>query len=88
MDMSDRKTWKRYGGAAGLVASGLVAGGVLAGTLSANAAEDTTAGTEGSTGSSAEDTRPQRPVEETLTGDVRSGEQPTDGTAGEGETTR
>jgi hypothetical protein len=72
MDMSDTRTWKRYGGAAGRVASGLVAGGVLAGTLTATAAEDTTAGTAGSTSRSAEDTRPERPVEEALTGDVAS----------------
>ena len=65
--MSDTRTWKRYGGALGLVAGGLVAGGVLAGTVTAGAAEDT-AGTEGST--SAEETRPGRGDEEPLTGDV------------------
>ncbi len=70
--MSDTRTWKRYGGAAGLVASGLIAGGVLAGTLTANAAEDTTGGTGSDTSRSAEDTRPDRPVEEALTGDVQS----------------
>ena len=69
--MSDTRTWKRYGSAAGLFASGLIAGGVLAGTLSANAAEDPAAG-EGSTSQSAGDTRPGRPVEEALTGDVQA----------------
>jgi hypothetical protein len=33
----DSRSWKRYGTAAGLVASGAVAGGILAATLSANA---------------------------------------------------
>ncbi|WP_448613246.1 hypothetical protein [Modestobacter sp. URMC 112] len=68
--MSDTKTWKRYGGALGLVAGGLVAGGVLAGTVTAGAAEDTSGGTDSST--SAEDPRPGRGDEEALTGDVRT----------------
>ena len=67
------KTWKRYGGAAGLVAGGLVAGGVLAGTFTASAAEDTTTGPESSTSQSAEDpARPERGSEELLTGDVKT----------------
>ena len=66
--MSDTRTWKRYGGALGLVAGGLVAGAVLAGTVTAGAAEDTTAGTGSST--SAGDSRPGRGDEEALTGDV------------------
>ena len=34
--MAITKTWKRWGGGAGLVAAGLVAGGVLAGTVGAS----------------------------------------------------
>ena len=68
--MSDRKPWRRYGGALGLVATGLVAGGVLAGTVTAGAVEDTTSGAESSTTRSAEDSRPSRGDEEPLTGDV------------------
>lgn len=56
-----------------LVASGLLAGGILAGTLSANAQDDTTSATPG-TSASAEDgvdqSRSQRPDEELLTGDI------------------
>jgi hypothetical protein len=62
--MSSRKPWIRFGGAAGLVAGGLIAGGVLAGTLTANAAEDTTAGTGSSTSQVAD--------EELLTGDTKT----------------
>jgi hypothetical protein len=71
--MLNSRPWKRYGAAAGLVASGIVAGGILAGTLSASAADETTT----STGSSTSDTtvdpsQPQRSDETLLTGDTRS----------------
>ena len=62
--MTSRTPWIRFGGAAGLVASGLIAGGVLAGTLTANAAEDTTAGPGSSTS--------QVAGEELLTGDTKT----------------
>jgi hypothetical protein len=66
----NRTPWKRYGAAAGLVATGLVAGGILAGTLSASADEGTTS-TDGSTGRSSTDpSQPQRSDEELLTGDT------------------
>jgi hypothetical protein len=62
--MSSTKPWRRFGGAAGLVASGLIAGGVLAGTFTASAAEDTPA-----TGS---DSSVSQSAEELLTGDVKT----------------
>jgi hypothetical protein len=62
--MSSTKPWKRFGGAAGLVASGLIAGGVLAGTFTASAAEDTPA-----TGN---DSSVSQSAEEPLTGDVKT----------------
>ena len=66
----DSRTWKRAGGAAGLVASGLIVGGVLAGTLSASAEENPPGS---STEESAVDpSQPQRPDEELLTGDPRT----------------
>src|SRR4051794_41746953 len=43
--MAITKTWKRWGGGAGLVAAGLITGGVLAGTVSASAEEAGTTGT-------------------------------------------
>jgi hypothetical protein len=64
--------WKRYGAAAGLVASGVVAGGILAGTLSASADTGTTA-TDSSTSETAGDpSQPQRPDEQLLTGDTKA----------------
>jgi hypothetical protein len=64
--------WKRYGAAAGLVASGVVAGGILAGTLSASADTGTTA-TDSSTSETAGDpSQPQRPGEQLLTGDTKA----------------
>jgi hypothetical protein len=66
------KPWKRYGAAAGLVASGVVAGAILAGTLSASADTGTTS-TDSSTSEPAGDpSQPQRSDEELLTGDTKS----------------
>jgi hypothetical protein len=66
------RPWKRYGMAAGLVASGVVAGGVLAATVSAGAADGTTA-TDSSTSQTDRDpSQPRRPDEELLTGDTKS----------------
>jgi hypothetical protein len=59
--MSSGKRWKRFGGAAGLVAGGLIAGGVLAGAVTASAAEDT--GGDSST---------SQVAEELLTGETKS----------------
>ena len=81
--MTDTKL-KRWGGAAGLVASGLLAGGLLAGTLSANAATSDSSSTTSSSSASAEqqpsagsgdpgavdESKSQRPDEELLTGDT------------------
>ncbi|WP_448624169.1 hypothetical protein [Geodermatophilus sp. URMC 64] len=70
--MGNTKKWRRWGGAAGLVAGGVVAGGILAGTLSASADEGTTT-TQGSTSQSAVDpSQPQRSDEQLLTGDTRT----------------
>ena len=69
------RPWKRYGMAAGLVASGVVAGGILAGTLSANAADSTTSATATDSSTSRTDvdpSQPQRSDEKLLTGDTRS----------------
>jgi uncharacterized membrane protein YkoI len=57
--MAMTKTWKRWGGGAGLVAAGLITGGVLAGTISASAEEADT-----SVSASAD--------EQTLTGDTKT----------------
>ncbi|MCW2636716.1 MAG: exported protein of unknown function [Blastococcus sp.] len=73
--MNTTQPWKRFGGAAGLVAGGLIAGGVLAGTLTANAATDSaaTTATDSSTSQSAVDpSQPQRSDEKLLTGDTLS----------------
>jgi hypothetical protein len=73
--MNSTQPWKRFGGAAGLVATGLLAGGVLAGTLTAGAATDSAAstGTDSSTSRSAVDpSQPQRSDEELLTGDTKT----------------
>jgi hypothetical protein len=71
--MSSMKTWQRWTGGAGLVAAGVVAGGILAGTLSANAAEDATTTTGGSSSESTVDpSQPQRSDEQLLTGDTKS----------------
>jgi hypothetical protein len=71
-NMDSKKSWRRYGGAAGLVAAGVVAGGVLAGTLTASADDSTTGtGTDSSTTrSSGDPSQPQRSDEELLTGDT------------------
>jgi hypothetical protein len=60
--MASTKTWKRWGGGAGLVAAGLITGGVLAGTVSASAEEATTTGTSASTSAD----------EQPLTGDTKT----------------
>ena len=60
--MASTKTWKRWGGGAGLVAAGLITGGVLAGTISASAEE---AGTTGTSLSASADEQP-------LTGDTKT----------------
>ena len=60
--MTITKTWKRWGGGAGLVAAGLITGGVLAGTISASAEE---AGTTGTSVSGSAD-------EQSLTGDTKT----------------
>jgi hypothetical protein len=70
--MDSKKSWRRYGGAAGLVAAGVVAGGVLAGTLTASA-DDSTTGTgtnRSTTQSSGDPSQPRRSDEELLTGDT------------------
>ena len=71
------KNWRRFGGAAGLIASGVVAGGILAGTFSASAA--TTAASPSSTSSTSstaapnsDPSQPQRSDEKLLTGDTKS----------------
>jgi hypothetical protein len=66
----NKTPWKRYGAAAGLVATGLVAGGILAGTLSASADEGTTSTDGPSSQSSADPSQPQRSGEELLTGET------------------
>jgi hypothetical protein len=67
----DSKAFKRWGGAAGLVATGLVAGGILAGTMTASADETTpSAGT--SSQSAVDPSRPQRSDEQLLTGDTKT----------------
>ena len=60
--MASTKTWKRWGGGAGLVTAGLITGGVLAGTLSASAQE------VGTTGSSVSASSGEQP----LTGDTKT----------------
>jgi hypothetical protein len=66
------KPWKRYGAAAGLVASGVVAGAILAGTLSASADEGTTTTDSSTSRSDVDPSQPQRSDEELLTGDTKS----------------
>src|SRR4051794_8638590 len=69
--MENTKKWRRWSGAAGLVATGAVAGGILAGTLGASAAETTT--TDSSTSPSTVDpSQPQRSDEQLLTGDTKT----------------
>ena len=63
---------KRYGAAAGLVATGLVAGGILAGTLSASADEGRTSADSSTGRTDADRSQPQRSDEELLTGDIKS----------------
>ena len=60
--MASTKTWKRWGGGAGLVAAGLITGGVLAGTVSASAEEADTTGTSASASAD----------EQPLTGDTKT----------------
>jgi hypothetical protein len=76
--MANKKTWGRFGGAAGLIATGAIAGGILAGTLSASADTGTStstaaAGSSSSTSQSAPDpSQPQRSDEKLLTGDTKT----------------
>ena len=71
--MTRTRSWKKTGGAVGLVASGVVAGGILAGTLAANAADDDAPMPDSGTSEPAGDpSRPQRSDEELLTGDTKT----------------
>lgn len=67
---------RRFGGAAGLIASGVVAGGILAGTFSASAATTSApaAASTSSTSSTAtvDQSQPQRSDEKLLTGDTKA----------------
>src|SRR5687768_3185070 len=66
------RPWKRYGAAAGLVASGVVAGAILAATVSASADDETTATGSSTSQSAGDPSQPQRSDEELLTGDTKS----------------
>ena len=70
------KSWRRFGGAAGLITSGVVAGGILAGTFSASAATTTAPATASSSSTSAtataDQSQPQRSDEKLLTGDTKA----------------
>jgi hypothetical protein len=68
------KNWRRYGGAAGLIASGVVAGGILAGTFSASAATTATpaAGSGSSPAATVDQSQPQRSDEKLLTGATKA----------------
>jgi hypothetical protein len=68
--MDSKKSWRRYGGAAGLVAAGVIAGGVLAGTLTASADDSSTSTATDSSTSQGDPSQPQRSDEELLTGDT------------------
>ena len=68
--MSNRKPWKKIGGAVGLVAAGAIAGGIVAGTVSASADQGT--GADRSTSPSVDPSQPQRSDEELLTGDTKT----------------
>ncbi len=86
MESTDRRrAWRRWGGAAALVAAGLLAGGVLAGTLTASAASRATsaanlyaatapAAAPGAApgGGAVDESKSQRPDEHLLTGDTAS----------------
>lgn len=68
--MPDKTNWRRWGGAAALVASGVLAGAILTGTLSATAEDSPT---ETATTTDAVDpSQPQRADEELLTGDTKT----------------
>jgi hypothetical protein len=73
---SQPKKWRRFGGAAGLIASGVVAGGILAGTFSASAATTTAPAASSSSSTSAtatvDQSQPQRSDEKLLTGDTKA----------------
>jgi Na+/alanine symporter len=74
-DMENKpRNWRRFGGAAGLIASGVVAGGILAGTFSASAATTTApaASSSSSTSATADQSQPQRSDEKLLTGDTKA----------------
>jgi hypothetical protein len=70
------KRWRRFGGAAGLIAGGVVAGGILAGTFSASAATTTAPAPASSSSTSAtasaDQSQPQRSDEKLLTGDTKA----------------
>ena len=70
------KNWRRFGGAAGLIASGVVAGGILAGTFSASAATTATPAASSSSSTSstatADQSQPQRSDEKLLTGNTKA----------------
>jgi hypothetical protein len=68
--MSKPRSWKRIGGAVGLVAAGAIAGGIIAGTVSAGAEEPGGGGS--SAGASVDPSQPQRSDEELLTGDTKA----------------
>ena len=68
--MSNRKPWKKIGGAVGLLAAGAIAGGIVAGTVSASADEGN--GADSSTSASVDPSQPQRSDEELLTGDTKT----------------
>jgi hypothetical protein len=69
------KNWRRFGRAAGLIASGVVAGGILAGTFSASAATTAPAASSSSSTSTTaapDKSQPQRSDEKLLTGDTKA----------------
>ena len=78
---NERRGWRRWGGAAALLAGGLLAGGLLAGTLTANAASTTTstaspyaatAAAAAQSGRAVDESKSQRPDEHLLSGDTAS----------------
>ena len=74
--MTNGRSMRRLGGAAGLIGAGAIAGGILAGTLSASAAGTSTATTAApstsTSGSAADPSQPQRSDEKLLTGTTKA----------------
>lgn len=70
--MDSRKSVKRWGGIAGLIATGAVAGGILASTVSASADESSTSSTPSTSQSAVDPSQPQRSDEQLLTGDTKT----------------